>query len=453
MPEGRRPRCLAAGLAAAGVMALAVAGCTTHGTIAPAPAADACSELTAGPARTPPPVEPMRPAMGFNPFNTFGTTFDQSLIVAAVKAMARNGMRAAGYHYVILDDGWQGPRTAGGQLTADPRRFPCGIRRLARFVHREGFDFGLYTTPGPRSCAGRDGSAGHVRADARTFARWGVDYVKLDWCNADYAPAAAAALARQWRAALTATHRPVILSINAGGAPTVAPWAHTVVSSWRVGGDICGSWYNQSRPPSPTARRCYHDRLYHMGIVDYLRSGVLRRAARYAGPGHYLDPDMLEVGTLSESATGTNLAVDSLTSAEAMTNFAMWAMWSAPLIAGNDPRTMNGTDAASQILLNREIIAVDQDPLGRPAALIVSRGGWQVWRKPLAGGRTAVAVVNLADRPAATGVTWAELGLGGPPAGLRDLVAHRATAVADGLRVRLGAHATAVYLLAGSHPA
>ncbi len=188
-------------LAAAAVIIMS--GCTSRAPAATPAATGACRDLVATPARTPPPVDPMRPAMGFNPFNTFGTTFDQSLIVTVVKAMARNGMRAAGYRYVILDDGWQGPRTAAGQITADTRLFPCGIKRLARFVHREGFDFGIYTTPGPRSCAGRTGSAGHVSADARTFAAWGVDYVKLDWCNASYAPAAAAAIARQWRAAST----------------------------------------------------------------------------------------------------------------------------------------------------------------------------------------------------------------------------------------------------------
>ena len=442
----RRAYRLAAGLAAAGVMTLAAAGCTAHRLAASPAAARACRDLAVAAAQTPPPVDLMRPAMGFNPFNTFGTTFDQSLIVAVVKAMARNGMGDAGYRYVILDDGWQGGRTATGLITPSPRLFPCGIKRLAGFVHREGFNFGLYTTPGPRSCGGRNGSAGHVSADARTFASWGVDYVKLDWCNADYAPAAAAAIARRWRAALDATHRRMILSINAGGAPTVAPWAHTVVSSWRIGGDICGSWYNQTRPPAPSARRCY-DRVYHEGIFDYLTSPGVRAAAALAGPGHYIDPDMLEVGTLGESPGGQDLSSYALDPAEAVTNFSVWAMWSAPLIAGNDPRLMHGTDLASQVLLNREIIAIDQDPLGRPATLVAGPGSWQVWRKPLTGGRTAIAVVNLAGSPATADFSWAQLGVSGRPASLRDLWAHRDLAVAAGLPVQLGAHAAGVYIL------
>jgi alpha-galactosidase len=387
--------------------------------------------------------------MGFDPFNTFGTTFDQAMIVSIVKAMARNGMRAAGYRYVILDDGWQGPRNAEGHITADPHRFPCGIRRLAEFVHKRGFLLGLYATPGPRSCAGRTGDAGHTAADARTFASWGVDYIKLDWCYADYAPSAAAAITRQWRAAVDATRRPMILSINAGGSPTVARWAHTLANSWRVGGDICGSWYNQTRPASPTARRCYHDRRYHMGIFDYLTSSVLRKAARYAGPGHHLDPDMLEVGTAAERAVGPNLAADALTFSEAETNFSMWAMWSAPLIAGNDPRAMKRGDAASRILLNHEIIAIDQNPLGRPAALVPCRCGWQVWNKVLSARRSAVAIVNLADRPASAAFTWAQLGLTGQPARIRNLWTHRRVPVTTTLGLRLPAHATAVYLITG----
>ena len=441
-------------LACAGLVAVTVSGavsCTTAAGPAapPPPRVSSCAELSAPARAFPPPVNPLRPAMGFDPFNTFGTTFGQGLIVSVVKSMTSNGMRAAGYRYIILDDGWQGRRDPAGRITADPGRFPCGIKRLAAFVHRQGFLFGLYTTPGARSCAGRTGSAGHAQTDARTFASWGVDYVKLDWCNASYAPAAAAALARSWRKALDATRRRIILSINAGGDPSVASWAHTVANSWRIGGDVCGSWYNQSRPPPPTARRCYNDRRYHMGIADYVRSPVLRAEERYAGAGHYLDPDMLEVGTAAESPAGLNLRSTALTFDEARTNFSMWAMWSAPLIAGNDPRMMRRGDAASRILLNREVIAIDQDPLGRPATLIRDGRIWQVWRKPLSGGRTALAIVNLGDRPGTIAFSWGQLTPGAPPGTVRDVWAHRVRPASPGLKLRLGAHGTAVYVLAG----
>jgi alpha-galactosidase len=429
------------------VAAGGVTSCTAAAGRAKPDLARVCAQLTSASGVPAPPVNPDRPVLGWDPFNTFGTTFDQQLVVSVVKAMETDGMRSAGYRYIILDDGWQGPRNAAGNITADPSRFPCGIRRLAAFVHSQGFRFGLYTTPGNPSCAGRTGSAGHVQADARTFASWGVDYLKLDWCNADYAPAAAAALARAWRRALDATGRQIILGINAGGDPSVAVWAHTVANSWRTGGDICGSWYNQSRPPPSTARRCYNDRRYHMGIVDYLQSPVLREEEPYAGTGHYLDPDILEVGTAAESANGPNLPVTALTTNEATTNFSMWAMWSAPLIAGNDPPASYGADSTGRILLNREIIAIDQDPLGHPATLLSGRDGWQVWRKPVSGGRVVVAVVNLHDGPAGTAITWVRLKIGGRPTRVRDAWTNRYLRPGSGLRVRLGAHGCAVYVL------
>jgi alpha-galactosidase len=445
-------------LAAVAIAAASTVGCDLAAGAPGSAAAGSCASLNVARPVPPPAVNPGRPVLGFNPYNTFGTSFSQSLIVSIVRAMARNGMRAAGYRYVLLDDGWQGTRTADGQLTADPVRFPCGIKRLAAFVHAEGFRFGLYTSPAPRACSGRDGSGGHLLADARTFASWGVDYVKLDWCGADYSAAGAAAIAAGWRAALNGTGRPVILSINAGGDASVGSWAHLIVNSWRVGSDLCGSWYNQTKPPPATARRCY-TRAYEAGIYDYLTSSGLRRQAALAGPGHYIDPDMLEVGTLAQSpGGGQDLGSLALTPSEAGTNFAMWAMWSAPLLAGNDPRTMTGTDIASTILLNRQLIAIDQDPLGRPAALL--SGGqagqnwgqawqvWQVWRKPLASGNTAVAVVNLANSPKSATFSWRALGAARPPAGLVDAwTGQRVRVPAAGLSVSVPPHGTAVYLL------
>jgi alpha-galactosidase len=445
----RRGRTVAVAAAALVFWVAVATGCDTAQQAA-APGPNACADLVVSHPQAPPPVDPGSPVTGFDPYNTFGTTIDQGLIADVVTAMARNGMRAAGYRYVILDDGWQGDRAGSGQITANPVRFPCGIQRLAAFVHAEGFRFGLYTSAAPQACSGRIGSGGHVADDVRTFASWGVDYVKLDWCGADYSSSGAAAIARTWRAALDATRRPIILSINAGGSPSVGQWAHVTADSWRVGGDICGSWYNQSRPPTATARRCY-DRRYELGVYDYLTSPGLQEQAKLAGPGHYIDADMLEVGTASESSSGKDLTTPALDAAEAGTNFAIWAMWSAPLIAGNDPRSMGGTDLASEILLNRQIIAIDQDPLGRPATLLPGSGNWQVWRKPLADGSTAVAVVNLADVPQSAVFSWAGLGETSPSVSVTDAWTHQSVPVAAaGLNVQAAAHATALYVLSSS---
>lgn len=451
--SARHGRALAAAVAAP-VLAVAItavtAGCTAHPAAAPAAlggAARCAAELAVSHPQAPPPVDPDLPVLGFDPYNTFGTNFNQGLIVAVVRAMAANGMQAAGYRYIILDDGWQGGRSARGQLTSNPARFPCGMTKLAAFVHASGFRFGLYTSPAPKACSGRTGSGGHVTADARAFASWGVDYVKLDWCGSDYSPADAAAIARTWRAAMNATQRTIILSINAGGSPSVGPWAHQIVNSWRVGGDICGSWYNLTQPPARTARHCYNQ-LYDEGIYDYLTSPGLQQQVALTSPGHYIDPDTLEVGTAAESPSGKDLPSYALTPAVAGTNFAMWAMWSAPLIAGNDPRSMTGSDLASTVLLNRLLIAIDQDPLGRAARLLLSGAGYQVWRKQLAGGRVAVAVANLASAPMATSFSWLELGFATPPASALDVWADRMISVnPDGLAVEAAPHGTAVYEL------
>jgi alpha-galactosidase len=451
LASARPARALASSPLAAWVAALVCAATVTVGcdgaNHSAANTVNACASLAVSHQVATPPVNPDVPVLGYNPYNTFGTSVSQELIVGIVRAMAGNGMRAAGYRYVILDDGWQGSRTSSGELTADPVRFPCGMKRLTAFVHASGFRFGIYTSPAPTACSGRAGSGGHVAADARTFAQWGVDYVKLDWCGADYSPAGAAAITRTWRSALSATGRPMILSINAGGSPSVGQWARQTANSWRVGGDICGSWYNLTRPPSASARRCYNQR-YDEGIYDYLTSPSLRQQAALAGPGHYIDPDMLEVGTAAESPSGKDLPATALTPAEAGTNFAMWAMWSAPLIAGSDPRTMTGADLASTVLLSRQLIAIDQDPLGRAASLEPSPLGWQVWVKPLADGRIAAAMVNLGSTPMTAGFSWQQLGLSVPPVLVRDAWANRAVAVSPrGLDASVAPHGTAVYEL------
>ena len=451
LANARPARVLAAAAAVCAAAAVTV-GCGQAGDSA-ANTANACASLVAGHPVAPPPVNPDIPVLGYNPYNTFGTGISQELIVGIVRAMAVNGMRAAGYRYVLLDDGWQGGRSSSGELTADPVRFPCGIKRLAAFAHGSGFRFGIYTSPAPTACSGGTGSGGHVGADARTFAQWGVDYVKLDWCGADYSPAGAAEIARTWRSALSATGRPMILSINAGGSASVGPWARQVANSWRVGGDICGSWYNMTQRPSPAARRCYNQ-LYDEGIYDYLTSPSLHEQLPLTGPGHFIDPDMLEVGTAAGSGTGPAsgkaLPGAALTAAEAGTNFAMWAMWSAPLIAGNDPRTMSATDLANAVLLNRQLIAIDQDPLGRAAALEPSPAGWQLWLKQLSGGKFAVAIVNLASTQLTARFSWRQLGFATPPHSVRDVVANREVTVAQALAVRVAAHGTAVYELVPS---
>jgi alpha-galactosidase len=338
------------------------------------------------------------PPMGFNHYNSFGNAVGEATIREVADAMVRNRMRDAGYRYVNLDDSWQGPRDASGNITVNAN-FPSGIKALGDYLHARGLRLGIYTTPAAKSCGGRPGSAGHAERDVRTFAAWGVDFIKLDWCGADYSAAGAQQIAEDWRAAIAKSGRPMVLSINAGSDLSVPTWASHTTTMWRTGNDICGSWFNKTRERSGAARDCW-TRRYHSGIFDYIESSTERHQP-YVGPGHWADPDMLEVGN------------PGLTDDEARSHFGLWAMWSAPLLAGNDPRAMTTGDATSAILLNSEVIAVDQDPLSAMARTVRKSSSERVWLKPLSKGRFAVLSVNLSDHARDITLNWSDIGVHG----------------------------------------
>lgn len=339
------------------------------------------------PVPRPEPLLASTPPMGFNTWNKFGCNVSEQLIRETADAMVATGMRDAGYRYVVIDDCWQVSRDTGGRIVADPQRFPSGMKALAGYVHGKGLKFGLYTDLGPKTCEGRPGSLGHHDIDARTYAEWDVDYIKVDWCEADDLDARAHY--SMFRDALRKTGRPIVLSICEWGRNRPWEWAAGVGQLWRTTSDIRDRWES---------------------VVWILNANEPHAAA--AGPGHWNDPDMLEVGN------------GGMTVEEYRSHFSMWAMMAAPLITGNDLRAMSAE--TKSILLNEEVIAVDQDPLGVQGRKVLDRGyGAQVWVKPLADGSRAVAVLNLADKEADLYVRWSDIGLPPGPATIRDLWGHR----------------------------
>lgn len=326
------------------------------------------------------------PPMGFNTWNRFGCNVDEGLIRETADAMVETGMLAAGYRYLVIDDCWQVSRDANGRIVADPERFPGGMKALADYVHGKGLAFGLYTDLGPKTCEGRPGSLGFEDLDAAAYAEWGVDYIKVDWCNADdlKAPAQYA----KFRDSLERAGRPIILSICEWGRNDPWTWARGVGQLWRTTADIADTWESAACIASANSRH-YAE----------------------AGPGGWNDPDMLEVGN------------GGMTGDEYRAHFSLWAIMAAPLMAGNDLRAM--TEETKGILLNREVIAIDQDPLGIQGRVIIDRGyGGQVWLKPLADGSKAVAFLNLAERELALNVRWSQIDIPAGPARIRDLWAH-----------------------------
>jgi alpha-galactosidase len=320
------------------------------------------------------------PPMGWNSWNKFGCDVSEKLIRETADAMAANGMKDAGYQYVVIDDCWQVKRDATGRIVPDPERFSSGMKALADYVHGKGLKFGLYSDAGTGTCQKRPGGKDHEEQDARTYAEWGVDYLKYDWCNAEGQDTrdSYAKMAR----ALRASGRPIVFSICEWGKTKPWLWAQGIGELWRTTGDIqdcwdCGtSWGG-------------------MGVVHIIDQNADLHP--YAGPGHWNDPDMLEVGN------------GGLRPSESRAHFGFWALFAAPLMAGNDLRSVSRE--MLEVLTNKEVIAVDQDPLGMQGRKVRDDGVKEVWMKPLTGGARAVILFNRGSEAGDIAVAWDEIGL------------------------------------------
>uniref|UniRef100_UPI0035CB3446 alpha-galactosidase n=1 Tax=uncultured Sphingomonas sp. TaxID=158754 RepID=UPI0035CB3446 len=338
------------------------------------------------PNRLPPSQDPARrdnglaqtPPMGWNSWNKFACKVDEKTIRATADALATNGMKAAGYQYVVIDDCWHGERDADGFIGQDAQRFPSGIKALSEYVHSKGLKFGIYSDAGAKTCGGRPGSQGHEYQDALQYARWGVDYLKYDWCstgtrNSEEAYALMAD-------ALKASGRPIVFSICEWGSTRPWLWAGKIGNLWRTTSDISDHWDGKHG--------------YALGLLPIVDQN--EPLATFAGPGHWNDPDMLEVGN------------GGMTDTEYRSHFSLWAMMAAPLIAGNDVANMSPATAA--ILLNRDVIAVDQDTSGAQGRRVAVSGTSEVWSKPLADGGRAVLLFNRGAAPATITAQWTALG-------------------------------------------
>ncbi|MFC9331644.1 NPCBM/NEW2 domain-containing protein, partial [Kitasatospora sp. NPDC057015] len=398
--------------AAASAMALAAAGVVAAAAFQVATAPDAFA-LDNHLGRT--------PQMGWNSWNAYRCGIDETKIKAAADAIVSKGLKTAGYQYVNIDDCWQAAtRGTDGALQADPVRFPSGIKALADYVHGKGLKLGLYTTPGSRSCAniwdaypGQLGSLGHETQDANAFASWGVDYLKYDWCKADEDGVDAQQAFTKMRDALNATGRPIFYSIHREPQQPIDPWRPTVANSWRTTSDISDNWSSMIS-----------------------KAQANQPLAALARPGAWNDPDMLEVGNKG------------MTTAEYRTHMSLWAEMAAPLLMGTDltDPTKATTDNLA-ILGNTDVIAVDQDPLGRQGTVVSRTGGLVVMAKPLTDGSQAVTLTNENDTGTATvSTTTAAIGLGGASTyQLKDLWSKAVTSTTGAISASVAPHETVMY--------
>lgn len=333
-----------------------------------------------GLARTPP--------MGWNSWNKFAGRIDDITVRGVADAMAQNGMKDAGYLYINIDDTWEGYRDAQGNITTN-KKFP-NMKALADYVHSKGLKLGIYSSPGPNTCAGYEGTYGHEEQDARTYAAWGIDYLKYDWCGARtlYTDEEMPAIYQKMGDALLKTGRPIVYSLCQYGRLDVWKWgADAGGNLWRTTGDIRDTW----------------DSMTGIGFRQ-------NELAPFARPGHWNDPDMLEIGN------------GGMTDTEYRTHMSLWAMLAAPLLAGNDLRNMSS--ATLEVLTNREVIAIDQDKLGKQAKQVWKSGDQEIWTRPLSGGATAVAIFNRANEEAKVSLKWTDLQLGKKKV-VRDLWLHQ----------------------------
>jgi alpha-galactosidase len=333
----------------------------------------------------PKPLLAPTPPMGWNSWNKFACNVSEQLIRQEADAMVASGMKDAGYQYINVDDCWQQKsRDADGNIQADPEHFPSGIKALADYVHAKGLKFGLYSDAGSLTCFGNPGSAGHEFQDARQYAKWGVDYLKYDWCytGTRNAEAAYTIMAK----ALRESGRDIVFSLCDWGGSKPGRWAHPVGHLWRTTGDIWDAWKGKKE--------------WSHGMLDILDMNA--ELWSESAPNGWNDPDMLEVGN------------GGMTTTEYESHFSLWAMLAAPLIAGNDLSKMDAD--TRRILTNGDVIAVDQDPLGQQGRRVWRQGELEIWARPLKGGERAVVLLNRGEAPAEMKVGWVQLDL---PAGLK----------------------------------
>jgi alpha-galactosidase len=317
------------------------------------------------------------PPMGWNTWNTFAHEIDEQLIRESADAIVSSGMKDAGYIYVNLDDCWHGKRDSLGFIHPDPEHFPSGMKALGDYIHSLGLKFGIYSDAGWKTCGSRPGSRGYEYQDAMQYAKWGVDYLKYDWCNTEGLNAEGAYLTM--RDALYAAGRPIVFSLCEWGNNKPWDWGKDIGHLWRTTGDITNCF------------DCFvdHGTWKSWGIMYILD---MQKGLRiHAGPDHWNDPDMMEVGN------GMSVSED-------RAHFSMWCMLAAPLIAGNDVRNM--TKETIDILTDKEVIAIDQDELGIQGFRHSSRDSVEIWYKPLVNDSWAVCFLNRSKKKKKINYSW-----------------------------------------------
>ena len=371
------------------------------------------------------------PPMGWMTWNLFMGNINEKLIRETADAMVESGLAAAGYNYIFIDDLWQGGRDAQNNIIPDPAKFPSGMKVLADYVHSKGLKLGIYSDAAQLTCGGYTASFGFEKQDARTFASWGIDYLKYDYCNAPEDSATARTRYRAMADALQSSGRDIALGVCEWGQRKAEEWCENVGGQlWRTSYDVRDMWKDVKGQGG-------------MGILDIIN--ITAPLSHYARPGQWPDMDMLVVGLNGKGGPSSDLGGTGCSYTEYQTQMSMWCMLSSPLALSNDLRKL--TEEDRRIILNREAIAINQDALGKAAERKVYEKGYQIYLRPLTDNHYAVALMNTADTAQKLAFSFKQIGLDGKYR-MRDIwqhkqVAERATKWAG----KVEAHETKVWII------
>lgn len=371
------------------------------------------------------------PPMGWMSWNFFADNIHEKELKEMADAMLSSGMANAGYHYIFIDDGWQGGRDNKNNIIADPVKFPSGIKALAKYLHDRGLKLGIYSDAAQLTCAGYTASLGFEEQDAKTFASWDVDYLKYDYCHAPTDVETAKIRYKKMADALRNSGRPIALGICEWGPRKPWLWAAEAGGQlWRTTYDIRDKWKNLSENENAE------------GILDILDINAELHA--YSGIGKWNDADMLVAGLYGKKGPSGDLGGIGCTDIEYQSQLSLWAMMNSPLYATNDLRNMN--KATKNILLNTEVIALNQDALGKQAIRKINNELWNVFAKPLANGDVAIAILNRTDTLQDFELKFTSIDLPGKYE-IRDLWLHKTIGKASKWKGKIQAHETKVFRL------
>jgi len=378
------------------------------------------------------------PPMGWMTWNYFADSINEKDLREMADAMVSSGMLKAGYDHLFIDDGWQGGRDNKNNIIADPQKFPSGIKALADYVHSKGLKLGIYSDAAPLTCAGYTASLNFEEQDAKTFASWGVDYLKYDYCGAPDDMEIAKTRYKSIADALRKSGRNIALGICEWGERKPWLWgAQTGGQLWRTTADVRDKW--KSLTPVNNRSELHSTGAGILDIVDYSQD-----YAAYSGPGHWNDMDMLVVGLYGKKGPSGDLGGVGCTDTEYQSQMSLWSILNSPLAATNDVRNMNAE--TKRILLNDEVIAINQDALGKQAVCRIRNESWSVFVRPLANGDYAIAILNRSEATQNSKINFAELGLN-ETYEIRDLWEHKVVGKGKKWNGKVKSHETKMFRL------